>query len=78
MEKIGWNDEFMKIKLGSEVSRESDVMRFLYALVKANIQEMNKIIDWINQHEKYVQPLEKAWEQAVEQVLEQAKEKQGA
>ena len=52
MEKIGWNDEFMEIKLGSKVSWESDVMRFLYALVKENIQETNKISDWINEHEE--------------------------
>lgn len=36
----------------------------------------NEIVDWINEHEKYVQPLEKAWRQAMGQTLEQAKEKE--
>jgi len=39
--------------------------------------KLNEIVEWINEHEKYVQPLEKAWKQAVEEVLKQAKEKQG-
>ncbi len=41
------------------------------------LDKVNEIVDWINEHEKYVQPLEKAWKEAVEQVLKQAKEKQG-
>jgi len=52
MEKMDWNDEFMEMKLGSEVSREYDVMRFLYVLIKGNIQKTNKIIDWISEYER--------------------------
>lgn len=39
------------------------------------VLKVNEIVKWINEHEKYVQPLEKAWKQAVEEALEQAKEK---
>lgn len=78
MKKMGWNDKFMEIKLGSEVSPEHDVMRFLYGLIKGNIQETNKIIDWIKKHEKHTVPLERAWQEAVEQTLKKAKERQGA
>lgn len=42
------------------------------------LDKQNKIIDWIKKHEKYVQPLEKAWKEAVEQMIEQAKGKRGA
>ena len=36
-------------------------------------EKENEIVDWITEHEKYVQPLEKAWKQAVEQTLKEAK-----
>jgi len=41
------------------------------------VLKVNEIVKWINEHEKYVQPLEKAWKEAIEQTLEQAKEKKG-
>lgn len=39
------------------------------------VLKVNEIIEWINEHEKYVQPLEKAWKEAIEQTLKQAKGK---
>jgi len=57
--------EKIKIKVGQRI--DSTML----------LDKVNEIVDWINEHEKYVQPLEKAWKEAVEQVLKQAKEKQG-
>jgi len=37
------------------------------------VLKVNEIVEWIKKHEKYVQPLEKAWKEAVEQTLEEAK-----
>lgn len=38
-------------------------------------EKENEIVDWIKKHEKYVEPLEKAWQEAVEQTLKEAKAK---
>jgi len=44
-------------------------------LISKLIDNQNHIMDWIKEHEKYVEPLEKAWKEAIEQTLKAAKEK---
>lgn len=38
-------------------------------------EAIDEIVNWISEHEKYVEPLEKAWQEAVEQTLKEAKAK---
>lgn len=37
------------------------------------VLKVNEIIKWIKKHEKYVEPLEKAWKEAIEHTLKQVK-----
>lgn len=41
-------------------------------LISILIDNQNEIMDWIKEHEKYVRPLEKAWQGSIKQILEQA------
>lgn len=37
------------------------------------VLKVNELVEWVKEHEKYVMPLEKAWQEAMEQTLELAK-----